>query len=374
MGRAVATPRAHQHELAGRPLASARLNKVNSKEDEMEFREKKRMRRLQTFLTVSFAMTASAFAMPVSARKIFPPRLPLAGKLLRSLTLAAVGTLVFLCLPLSARAQLYQGVVTNDQTGRSGVLAFDLKMYPNGGPITGYFGDGPPGTNPSAVTRLRGTKSGNHCTVTIEEGGPTFEGICDDQSFSGTFSVGNQTGRFAVYTWSGANCTSPDLTASTSSTNPESNSSPKPTPRPAPERRSQPYPESTQRPTPERRSQPKPEPTSPPTGEPVQQTDIIKYCGTAHNETYNSTIPVEIDLNEANSFDDAVMIVGGAKDKTDLNTFGGGKINGTFAGTNCSGKTDGGVEFHGTCTATTITASYTISGQKGTFTLTKGCP
>jgi hypothetical protein len=319
------------------------------------------MRRLQTFLTVSFSMTATALAVPVSAWKISPTWRPSADKLLRKGMLAAVGTLVFLSLPLVAQAQLYQGVETYDQTGGSAALAFDLNMNPRGGPITGYFGNGQLGTNPPAVTRLRGTKTGNHCTVTLEVGGVTFDGTCDDHSFSGTFRVGDQTGRFAVYTWSGANCTSPDLTNSTSSTTPESNSSPEITPQPTPQPKT----------TPNGRPQPRPKPT-PETIEPAQPIkEPVKYCGTAHNETYNSNIQLEIDLDEENSFTGAVMIVGGSN-RRDLETFGGGEINGSFNRANCSGTTKGGTQFHGTCTDTTITASYTVGSQKGTFTVTKG--
>lgn len=113
-----------------------------------------------------------------------------------------------------------------------------------------------------------------------------------------------------------------------------------------------------------------PAPLPPPPQVPAQP---VRMCGMSHNLTYNADIRLEMTVKPGPGFTGTV-IVGNAANQTNLSTFGGGDFNGMRTGTNCQATTTGRLSFTGQCTPTSVTASYTIDGQRGTFQVsTAGC-
>ena len=62
------------------------------------------------------------------------------------------------------------------------------------------------------------------------------------------------------------------------------------------------------------------------------------------------------------------LIVGDPVNGTD-GLYGSGPFQGSKTGTSCRGSDSAGLAFQGTCGATSMNGTYTISGQHGTFSV-----
>jgi hypothetical protein len=321
-------------------------------------------------------------------------------------------------------AQIYKGSTWYE--GPSGMTSTPLviNLTISGSSITGTLGIGSAGANMPVI----GTRTGNYCKVTASgAGGRVFTGICTAGSFSGTCTIGSTTCNFslkAAYTPPPPNPPAPipapppskptptapipaplpsqQVPPAPIAANPPSvpapplppppcvipvvaPSEPSPgAPSPVATKPPQPAPEPIQTPAPAPKPAP---PISPaPTPIPVQRTiqppapapkpalQPGLYCGTFTNTTFHFTGYLEIRVDPGSHFSGEIS-VGQEISGTSQSTFGSGTFTGFIAGTSCGATDSGGLQFKGTCTATSISTSlYSIDKQSGSFSVTTaGC-
>jgi len=118
---------------------------------------------------------------------------------------------------------------------------------------------------------------------------------------------------------------------------------------------------------------PAPVPPPAPVPGPVAASATL-YCGSYYNTSVKFGGTMQIKVNPGTGFSGPISF-GEPISNASLNVVGGGTFSGTKSGTTCQGTTSGGLTFHGSCTATSIEAAYSVVGQSGTFTATtQGCP
>jgi len=265
---------------------------------------------------------------------------------IRSEMIKAVAGLGIAMGAAPAFSQFYQGTMTGNTTHT--VTMVNMRLTFNGNAISGGMGIGSDVGGAQIVGQLQpnipvqGTRTGNTCTVRIVGNGAglVLTGPCTPTSFSGTFTVGAQSGRFSV-------------SASGASAAPAAPYRPLPPPAPV-------------APAAPPRSMPSPAPAPP-----VAPTQTAtRYCGTDRNTTFNLSWNLVVTIDPGAAFTGSIVsgaLVSGSNANQKV---GDGGFTGTRTGTSCQGTTQAGEVFSGTCTPTAFNATYTALGQHGTLNAT----